>query len=105
MTDANALFALDGRVAVVTGASAGIGDRIARVLAGAGATVVASARRVDRLDQLAAEVPSVTPIACDVTVVADRERLIASTVEAHGRVDILVNNAGITNIAPAEDET
>src|SRR3954466_11785228 len=105
MTDANALFALDGRVAVVTGASAGIGDRIARVLTAAGATVVASARRVDRLDKLAADVPSITPVACDVTVVADRERLIATTVETHGRVDILVNNAGITNIAPAEDET
>lgn len=88
------MFDLTGRVAVVTGASSGLGDGFARTLAAAGATVVAAARRADRLAALAADVPSVVPVECDITVADDRERLIATATDIDGAVDILVNNAG-----------
>ncbi len=97
---------LDSRVAVVTGASSGLGDRFARVLHAAGATVVVAARRADRLDALAADLGGdrVLALACDVAADADRERLVATTVERYGRLDILVNNAGIGFPVAAEDE-
>ncbi|MCD2263559.1 SDR family oxidoreductase [Dietzia aurantiaca] len=88
------MFDLSGRVAVVTGASSGLGDGFARTLAAAGATVVAAARRADRLTSLAADLPGLVPVECDITVPADRERLIAVASEIDGGVDILVNNAG-----------
>jgi len=103
--DALESFRIDGRVAIVTGASSGLGARFARVLHGAGATVVLAARRRDRLEELAAELAGALPVACDVTRQADRERLVASTIEHHGRVDVLVNNAGVGTPAPAENET
>jgi NAD(P)-dependent dehydrogenase (short-subunit alcohol dehydrogenase family) len=103
--DPLAAFRLDGRVAVVTGASSGLGARWARVLAGAGADVVAAARRVDRLDALAAGRPRIHPMACDVTDARDVDRLASETLARHGRVDVLVNNAGIGTPAPAEDES
>lgn len=97
-------FRLDGETAIVTGASSGLGARFARVLAAAGARVVAAARREQRLEALAAELRSagaeVVPVRCDVTVDADVERLVATAVDATGRLDVLVNAAGI---APAED--
>ena len=62
-------FRLDGRVAIVTGASSGLGDRFARVLHAAGATVVAAARRTDRLADLAADLGErLVPMTCDVLV-------------------------------------
>ena len=99
------LFDLDGAVAVVTGASSGLGERFASVLHGAGAEVVVAARRADRLAALAADLGErATPITCDVTVDADCERLIATVIERFGRIDILVNNAGLGVPMPAEDE-
>jgi NAD(P)-dependent dehydrogenase (short-subunit alcohol dehydrogenase family) len=100
----NPLFDLDGRVAIVTGASSGLGDRFARVLAGAGAKVVAAARRADRLEALADEVDGVEACPCDVSVDADLERLVAFAQERFGRVDVLVNNAGVGTPHPAESE-
>lgn len=88
------LFDLTGRVAVVTGASSGLGEGFARTLAAAGATVVAAARRADRLASLAADLPGLVPVECDVTASEDRERLIAEASKINGGVDILVNNAG-----------
>ena len=103
--DLSALFRLDGRVAVVTGASSGLGDRFARVLHAAGATVVVAARRKDRLDALVSELPGATAIACDVSETLDRERLIREVLERHGTIDVLVNNAGVGHTVSIEDET
>ena len=106
MTDIDpaAMFRLDGKVAIVTGASSGLGDRFARVLHAAGAQVVVAARRVDRLDALVAELPGAVAIGCDVSVAADRERLVADVVERFGTVDVLVNNAGVGHKVAVEEE-
>ena len=98
-------FRLDGRVAIVTGASSGLGDRFARVLHAAGATVVAAARRTDRLMDLAGELGErLVPMTCDVLKDADCERLIADAIDLDGHLDVLVNNAGIGAPMAAEDE-
>jgi len=100
------LFGLDGRVAVVTGASSGLGDRFARVLHGAGATVVVAARRAERLEALAADLGGrVVVVPADLTVAADRERLIEAAFDVAGRIDVLVNNAGYGVPSPAESES
>ena len=98
------LFRLDGRVSIVTGASGGLGERFARVLHAAGSTVVLAARRLDRLETLAAELPGSLAIACDVSVDAQLETLVATTIERFGAIDVLVNNAGIGTPMAAEDE-
>ena len=85
---------LDGTVALVTGASSGIGEATARALAAQGAKVALAARRKDRLDALAGELGGLA-IEADVT---DREQAIAAverTVSELGRLDILINNAGV----------
>jgi hypothetical protein len=102
--DAVARFGLDGKVAIVTGASSGLGERFARVLSGAGASVVVAARRADRIELLASELGDALAVPCDVSDAVDVERLVAATVERFGRVDVLVNNAGIGSPVPAEDE-
>ncbi|MEO6318886.1 MAG: SDR family oxidoreductase [Acidimicrobiales bacterium] len=103
--DLAAPFRLDDRVAIVTGASSGLGDRFARVLHAAGATVVAAARRTDRLDALAGELGErLVPMTCDVSVDADCERLVAEAIALHGHLDVVVNNAGIGAPMAAEDE-
>jgi NAD(P)-dependent dehydrogenase (short-subunit alcohol dehydrogenase family) len=98
-------FRLDDQIAIVTGASSGLGSRFARVLAAAGATVVAAARRRTRLEALVDEIRSegadAVAVECDVTVDSDVERLIAAGIETTGRLNVLVNAAGI---APPEDE-
>ncbi|MGW7614390.1 SDR family NAD(P)-dependent oxidoreductase [Streptomyces antimycoticus] len=99
------LFSLEGRTAVVTGASAGLGARFAAVLAQAGATVFAAARRIDRLKELADAGARIHPVACDVSLAADRTRLIETARTATGRVDILVNNAATSGETRAEDES
>ena len=82
---------LRDRTVVVTGASSGIGTETVRALAGRGARVVATARREDRLEALANEVPGVVPVTADVTDPAGRARISAQA----GHVDVLVNNAGV----------
>ena len=101
--DPTTAFRLDGQVAIVTGASSGLGARFAEVLRGAGASVVVAARRMDRLEDLAARIGAL-PVACDVSRPEQVEALVAASVEAYGRVDVLVNNAGISTTGPAEDE-
>ena len=90
------IFALDGRVAIVTGASGSLGERYCRVLAGRGATVVAAARRLQRLESLAGEVDGIVPVSCDVTEDSQLERLV-EVAATHGGPDIVVNNAGVTD--------
>jgi NAD(P)-dependent dehydrogenase (short-subunit alcohol dehydrogenase family) len=104
VSDPLASFRLDGRVAVVTGASSGLGARFARVLHGAGAQVVVAARRTDRLEALAGELDGVLAVPCDVTREDDVDRLVTATTERFGRLDVLVNNAGIGTPMPAVDE-
>lgn len=102
--DPLALFRLDGQVIIVTGASSGLGDRFARVLHAAGATVVVAARRAQRLDRLVAELPGAVAIAADLSLSQDRERLVAETIDRLGTVHGLINNAGIGRIVAIEDE-
>jgi NAD(P)-dependent dehydrogenase (short-subunit alcohol dehydrogenase family) len=102
--DPLAAFRLDGKVAVVTGASAGLGTRFARVLDAAGADVVVTARRAERLASLAEELTDALPVQCDVADIGDIDRLFDATLERFGRVDVVVNNAGIRNVIPAVDE-
>lgn len=88
-------FRLDGRVAIVTGASSGLGERFARVLAEAGAHVVVAARRLERLEQLASAHERMEAFRVDVSSDDDCAALVAHVLERHGRIDVLVNNAGI----------
>jgi len=98
-------FRLDGRVAIVTGASSGIGRHFAQVLAEQGASVLAAARRVERLDDLAATSDRIHAAGCDVGDDAQLERLVERAVADFGRVDVVVNNAGTTDaVTPAEHE-
>ena len=103
------MFRLDGKVAIVTGASSGLGVAFAQGLAEAGADVVLGARRADRLAQTAALVEKAGRRALAVaTDVADPDactRLAAAAMESFGHVDVLVNNAGIGTAVPATRET
>ena len=103
--DPLSLFRLDGKVAVVTGASSGLGDRFARVLHAVGARVVLVARRADRLHALAEELDGSLVIPADLAEAEEREQLIATTVSELDRLDVLVNNAGIGGKAGIEDES
>lgn len=99
-------FRLDGQVAVITGASSGLGHRFAQVLHAAGASVVIAARRVEKLQDLANELGDrVLAIRCDATDAEQREYLIDATIQKFGRIDILVNNAGIGYSVALHDET
>ncbi|MCI3273612.1 SDR family NAD(P)-dependent oxidoreductase [Streptomyces cylindrosporus] len=99
------LFSLRGRTAVVTGASSGLGARFAAVLASAGATVFAAARRLERLKELADEDPRIHPVVCDVSRETDRVRLMETARDESGRLDVLVNNAGAPGAVRAEEES
>jgi NAD(P)-dependent dehydrogenase (short-subunit alcohol dehydrogenase family) len=106
------LFDLRGKVAIVTGASSGLGESFARTLVSAGATVVAAARRLDRLEVLAKELDgttpgqgSVVPVRCDVTSEDDRRLLVEIAAGITGHIDVLVNNAGMPGVPHAEEET
>ena len=102
--DPHASFRLDGRVAIVTGASAGLGARFARVLAAAGARVVLAARRADRLHALAAELPDAHVVPCDLAEAGCARRAGRGHARALRPVDMLVNNAGTSEPTPALDE-
>ena len=90
-------------VALVTGASGGIGRAVSTLLVRAGFGVVAFARRADALEQLAADLgPSLLPVVGDVTVAADVDRAVRAAEEAFGCLTVLVNNAGVAEYAAVE---
>ncbi|HLZ69196.1 MAG TPA: glucose 1-dehydrogenase [Dehalococcoidia bacterium] len=97
--DVGALFAVNGKTAIVTGASSGLGERFAEVLAGAGANVVLAARRTERLNAVAKRIEDTGGTAlvntCDVSDSPQVQALMQATCRRFGRVDILVNNAGL----------
>lgn len=99
------LFDLTGRIALVTGASSGLGRRMALVLAGAGATVAVTARRADRLAELERDATGIVAFPADLTDADARERLVTDVTERLGPIDILVNNAGAVNATSIESES
>jgi NAD(P)-dependent dehydrogenase (short-subunit alcohol dehydrogenase family) len=108
MTNVLDRFRLDGRVAIVTGASAGLGVAFAHALAEAGATLVLGARRLSRLQQTKNEVEARNQesliLQLDVADPAQCANAVAEAMAAFGRVDILINNAGIGTAIPAVKE-
>jgi NAD(P)-dependent dehydrogenase (short-subunit alcohol dehydrogenase family) len=102
-------FRLDGKVAVVTGASSGLGAAFATGLAEAGADVVICARRADRLKETAAAVEALgrrcVAITADVSLPEDCTRVVETAVGELGHVDVLVNNAGVGTAVPATRES
>jgi 3-oxoacyl-[acyl-carrier protein] reductase len=97
VTPSHRLFDLTGEVALVTGASSGLGRRFAQVLAAHGAKVVAAARRTDRLAELAQDGSGIAPLALDVTATGKLAAALDEA-EAHfGPLTLLVNNAGIAS--------
>ncbi len=95
---------LAGRVALVTGASSGLGARCCETLRGAGAEVVATARRPGLLDDVAARTGSI-PLVGDLTSPAHRAALVEVIAGRFGRLDVLVNNAGICDDGRLEDQS
>lgn len=83
-------------VALVTGASSGIGHATARRFSDEGAVVIAVARRADRLQELSQDFPNVVPAPCDVADHDAMEQIVERTIEQYGRIDVLVNNAGFS---------
>ena len=94
---------LEGAACIVTGASSGIGAATSRLLSGHGAKLVLAARRAERLEALAADLPGSLPVVTDVTDPEQVVRLVTRCVEAFGKVDVLVNNAGQGLHVPVEE--
>jgi NAD(P)-dependent dehydrogenase (short-subunit alcohol dehydrogenase family) len=99
-------FRMDGKVVIVTGASSGLGERMAHALAGAGAQVVAVARRLDRLQALVKALPGKGHLAvrCDLEQPDDIAALVATVIAQRGAIHVLVNNAGYHKPKPVENE-
>jgi gluconate 5-dehydrogenase len=103
------LFDLSGKLALVTGASSGLGVQYAKALAEQGADLVLLARRVDKLEQVKGEIEAMgkqcLAIKCDVTIEGEIIAAVTQAVAKYGKIDILVNNAGTSAISPAESMT
>ncbi|MCQ2517078.1 MAG: SDR family oxidoreductase, partial [Saccharofermentans sp.] len=103
-------FDLSGQVAVVTGASTGLGVQMAEALANQGATIVLLARRQNLVEENAAKISEkfgvpATGLPCDITNTEVVESVVDQIIEKYGRIDIVINNAGTGAVAPAEDIT
>ncbi|MBQ6650851.1 MAG: SDR family oxidoreductase [Atopobiaceae bacterium] len=103
-------FDLTGRVAIVTGASGGLGVQMAKALASQGANIVVFARRQQQIDEVAAAIAEefgveTMAVRCDITDTEGVNAAVASVLDRFGRIDILINNAGTGAVAPAEDIT
>ena len=98
---------IQGKVILITGASSGIGESTARVLAGKGARVVLGARRTDRLEKLVREIRGAGHEAhfraLDVTSLKDVQAFTGFALETHGRIDVVVNNAGVMPLSKLEE--
>ena len=104
MNDPLNVFRLDGKIAIVTGASSGIGAQTVKLFSSLGAKVIAAARREDRLQDLANQYPNVMAVKCDVGVEADCKNVVDTVINEFGKIDILINNAGISDPIPALEE-
>ncbi|WP_419668367.1 SDR family oxidoreductase [Streptomyces sp. 2-1] len=101
------MLSLQDKIVAITGASGGIGEATARLLAQRGAAVVLSARRSERIDAIAQDIREqggrATACVVDVTKAEDLRRLVSTAIDQYGRIDVLVNNAGIAPISPLAD--
>ena len=104
MNDRLNVFRLDGKIALVTGASSGSGAQTVKLFSSLGAKVIAAARREDRLQDLANQYPNVMAVKCDVGVEADCKNLVDTVINEYDKIDILINNAGISDPIPALEE-
>jgi len=108
--DISYLFGLEGKTAVITGSTQGLGYAMAEILASAGANVVVNGRQKEKTDKVAASLqqkinqlpslktkPTVLPVAADITNMDELNQLVTKTLDTFGRIDILINNAG-TNV-------
>ncbi|MBQ5433018.1 MAG: SDR family NAD(P)-dependent oxidoreductase, partial [Treponema sp.] len=105
-----AYFDLKGQTAIVTGCSTGLGVQMAKALANQGANIVAVARRVEKIEAVAAEIKNefgvqTLAVRCDITDTQAVDDMVKKVMDTFGRIDILVNNAGTGAVAPAEDIT
>ena len=95
-----------GKVIVITGASSGMGEAAARHLAAQGASIIAVARRADRIEKLVAEITNAggkaLAVSADVSKRHDMQKLADAAVKTFGRIDVLVNNAGVMPLSPLE---
>ena len=98
--------AISGKIIVITGASSGMGEAVARHLAGKGAKVVAAARRAERIEALVADITKsggdAIAVPTDVTKKEDMQKLVDTAVSTYGRIDVLINNAGVMPLSPLE---
>lgn len=103
----NELLSVKGRVAIVTGASSGLGVKFSESLAEGGANLVLAARRIEKLKEVASEMQKigvkVVPFQCDISRQEEVQAMVDTTMKNFGRLDIIVNNAGVAALGPSTE--